>query len=896
VGRVAHRRASEQLAEAGELLAVEALDRSGVLVTSEGALVRYLRVTPKNPLVMADAERDQVSHAFGQLVARVPAGQSLQFYVEAAPVRLDALLEHSRREAERGLAPLEQSGGAELRERAAALRRLHSALEQSLQVHADEQAAVEIGYYVVVPYVPDQGLGVDWRSLLPGRRRRLPSAPLSRALESHRRVVRESLRLTDSIRADLEALDLSTRLLSGPEVADMLWRRFNPTAADRTPERRPAAQETRLEVLGELDAAKDAREAAQAALRLRELIAASAHTVDGQRQLRIDRDLEQTIYVATPPDATYFGWLLEAMEVSRPFTLTVHVHALDRLRERARHKARHRRLFGVNRGAELRGRAADYEMLAQEEEAAELLKELTGAERAAVYELSIYQSIRERGPDPDPVQLAEAVEQASRQLTAASDARVNQGQLRQPELWQSSLPLGRDVARLTRKYVTRHVGDTLPLVGTRCGSPTGIPFAFTEPGRTVELLNPFDPAHDNGTLLVNSKGGGGKTFAVNVVLARCLAHGMRGYVLDRAGHYSFLCSLIPGARHLTIGGSQDEHAVNPWDLPDPARPPAEKVTYLVGLHALLVGDHRAGDDSYGLDPLERNLLEVAIRAGYQRAAREGLEPRESLLREELRRRADEEAGAGATEVASKLRTLSERLASFCGEGSYAYLLDRTTTVPGDAPLVAFDTRKVPREIAPAVLFVLAEHVSQQIERQAGERLFDRRGGAFAGRSILVIDEAWKLVERRATGEWVNDLARRARHLGLFLVAISQQLSDFAGEYGKALIRNSTMQLFLRQAPEELAYVQDALQLSDQEIRAIARLKTVKRSFSQAYWINGTRGRGTIALRVGPTEYWLATSDPVGDAPLRAQALEDTGGVPWRALERLADRGLAEGDE
>jgi hypothetical protein len=192
--------------------------------------------------------------------------------------------------------------------------------------------------------------------------------------------------------------------------------------------------------------------------------------------------------------------------------------------------------------------------------------------------------------------------------------------------------------------------------------------------------------------------------------------------------------------------------------------------------------------------------------------------------------------------------------------------------------------------------VLAEHVSQEIERQAHERLRERDAGAFAGRSILVVDEAWKLVERRATGEWVNDLARRARHLGLFLVAISQQLSDFAGEYGKALIRNSTMQLFLRQAPEELAYVQDALQLSEAELRAIARLKTVKRSFSQAYWINGTRGRGTIALRVGPTEYWLATSDPVGDAPLRAQALEDEGGAPWRALERLAARGLGEGDE
>jgi hypothetical protein len=876
------------------LLAVEALDRSGLLVTSEGAFVRYLRVAAKNPLVMSDGERVQVSEAFGQLAGRVAAGQSLQFYVEAAPVRLAELLEHSRRDVDDALASLE-AGQGDSRPRAEALRRLHDAMVESLQLHCEEQAAIEIGYYVIVPLLPDQGLRVDWGSLVPGRSRRLGSAPLARPSESHRRVARESLLLADAVRADLEGLDLSTRLLSGPEVADLLWRRFNPTTADRAPDRRPSSERSRVEVLGELDAARDAREARQAALRVRELVAGSAYTVEGQRQLRVDRDLEQTLYVATPPDATFFGWLLEAMEVQRPFALSVHVHALDRLRERARHKARHRRLFGVNRGAELRGRAVDYEMLAQEEEAGELLKELTGAERAAVYELSVYQSIRERGPDPDPVQLAEAVEQACRRLTAASDARVGQGQLRQPELWQSSLPLGRDVARLTRKYVTRNVGDTVPLVGTRCGSPIGIPFAFTEPGRTVELLNPFDPAHDNGTMLVNAKGGGGKTFAVNVILARCLAHGMRGYVLDRAGHYAFLCSLIPGAQHLTIGGADDDHAVNPWDVQDPARPPAEKVTYLVGLHALLVGDHQAGSDTYGLDALERNLLEVAIRAVYRRCAREQLEPGETLLRDELRSRAGTEAEAGAGEVSSKLRTLSERLASFCGDGSYAYLLDRPTTVPADAPLVAFDMRKVPREVAPAVLFALAEHVSRQLEHQIAARLHAPEAGAFAGRSVLVIDEAWKLVERRATGEWVNDLARRARHLGLFLVAISQQLSDFAGEYGKALIRNSTMQLFLRQSPEELSYVQDALRLTDQEVRAIGRLKTVKRSFSQAYWINGTRGRGTIAIRVGPREYWLATSDPVGDAPKRAQAFHDAAGNAWEALDELAGDGLGEGD-
>jgi hypothetical protein len=886
VGRLSRKAEASPFGEAGDLCAVEAIDREGLVVTSEGALVRLLRAAPKNPLVMSSVEREQVGHAFGQLAGRLQAGQSVQFYVEAAAIRLDALLAHSEDDAERAIRALAANGDG----RADALRRLHAALRESLERHADEQAAVDVAYYVVVPYLPDQTNRLDWRALVPGGRRRLGSAPLERSLASHRRVARESLHLTDSIRGDLEALDLSTHLLCGPEVLDLLWRRFNPTTADRTPERRPGAREDRLEVVGELDAVADARAAANAAHALRELVAASAIDWPDQRHLRVDRDLEQALYVATLPDATEFGWLLDAMHVQRPFTLSMHVHALDRLREHSRFKARHRRLFGVNRGAELRGRTPDYEMLAQEEELGELLKELSGHERAAAFEVSIYQSIRERGPDPDPVQLAEAVEQASREIIAASDARVNLGQLRQLELWQSSLPLGRDVARLTRKYVSRHVGDTVPLVGTACGSPSGIPFAFTDPGREVALINPFDPAHDNGTLLVNARSGGGKTFLVNVLLARFLAHGMQAFVLDRAGHYEFLCKLIPDARHLTIGASADEHAVNPWDVQDPASPPIEKIAYLVALHALLVGDHRVGDDAYGLDALERNLLEVAIRAVYARAARERIVPRERLLREELRRRADHEAQAGAEEVASVLRTLAERIASFVDEGSYAYLLDRETTVPDDAPLVAFDTRKVPRELSAAVLFVLAEHVTTRIERRGAERLRETDAGLFAGRSMLVIDEAWKLVERRATGEWVNDIARRSRHLGLFLIAISQQLSDFAGPYGKALLRNSTQQLFLRQSPDELAYIKEAVGLSDAEVAAIARLKTVKRSYSQAYWINGTRGRGTVALRVGPTEYGLATSDPVGDLPQRTQALEAEGGDAWRTLKRLADEG------
>ncbi len=60
-----------QLPEAGELLAVEAVDRSGLLVTSEGRLVRILAVTPPNPLIMSGADRAGVAAAYCHLVSRL---------------------------------------------------------------------------------------------------------------------------------------------------------------------------------------------------------------------------------------------------------------------------------------------------------------------------------------------------------------------------------------------------------------------------------------------------------------------------------------------------------------------------------------------------------------------------------------------------------------------------------------------------------------------------------------------------------------------------------------------------------------------------------------------------------------------------------------------------------
>jgi hypothetical protein len=76
-------------------------------------------------------------------------------------------------------------------------------------------------------------------------------------------------------------------------------------------------------------------------------------------------------------------------------------------------------------------------------------------------------------------------------------------------------------------------------------------------------------------------------------------------------------------------------------------------------------------------------------------------------------------------------------------------------------------------------------------------------------------------------------------------------------------------------------------LSEEEVAAVAVLRTVKREYATAFLCNGKRGSGTVSIRVSEAEYWIATSDPVRDEPLRRRALHEAGGDPWEALRLLA---------
>lgn len=886
----------EDMPEAGEIFEIDALDRDGLMIRSDGTFIRMLEVTPRNPELLSIEEAQAMSATYAQMLARLRPKQSIQFIIDSRPVHVDRVLEASRKEVERVAGPAPTT--PELRRSKTKLERnrwqMFGAMSQSIHQRSDSEGAVEMRAYLVLPYTPlseTDNFGV--RDMIPGLRGKTEEFS-ERERAAHERGVNESRNHAETIRADIEALGIPARRLNGDEVAQYLFSRFNPTQADAKSSRARGA--LRGEILSDITDHTSLKRAKKAAKALRESICRSALDFESSTKWgEIDRDKVQTVYVSGTAEHTQFGWVMNPLVTRSNFTLTVFIEAMDRKKERARIKRDYRQTFSLNRASETKGKVPDYDRYAKEGEHEAALTALSTRARENIYKVSVYQSIRVRGPEPDLEQLSASIDFVTNEIEQALDAPVRKGEHEQLDLWRSTLPFAVDYHGLKRRYFSANAADMVPLVGTACGSPNGIPFAWAEPTKNLVRLDPYDRTHANQTGVIAGGSGSGKTMTAQMIIGRMVAHGAQADVIDRAGHFETLVSLFDGAQAVNLGATENDtgidYAINPWDVEDPLKVTREKVAFLIALHVSMMGHE-------GLTNLEKAKLGEAIRQVYVRAAAgdvradtgEEVVPRERELLLELDLMAELDQENGAHESAAVLRTLRARLGEFANEGSYAYLLDRLTTVPKDAPLCVFDTRKVPDAVIAPVMFAVTEFVKERIERRRrnqADLAAQKDAPMTAGKSILFIDEAWHLMTSEETGEYLNDLARRARHLGLFLLVSSQQLSDFNTPHGLALLQNSTMQFLLRQMPNEVPFIQQALQLTDQEAATLKMLRTKKGEYSEMFWVNGVRGRGKLSIAVGALEYWAYTSEPHIDTPKRDRAIDLADGDVWKALIHLS---------
>ncbi len=189
------------------------------------------------------------------------------------------------------------------------------------------------------------------------------------------------------------------------------------------------------------------------------------------------------------------------------------------------------------------------------------------------------------------------------------------------------------------------------------------------------------------------------------------------------------------------------------------------------------------------------------------------------------------------------------------------------------------------------MLTLVDHMGRAMQRRRSRYRHGAHedAGPWAGKAFLVIDESWSQLRSKAAGAWLNEWARRTRHMSCALYAVTQQLEDFDNEQGHALVSQSVLRVYFRTSRLSLNYIREASGLDDQDLETITKeLQTQKGDFSEAYIDSEAHGRARVRIYLSDMEYWSVSSDPERDQPIRHLALEQSGGDPWGALRLLVD--------
>jgi type IV secretory pathway VirB4 component len=89
--------------------------------------------------------------------------------------------------------------------------------------------------------------------------------------------------------------------------------------------------------------------------------------------------------------------------------------------------------------------------------------------------------------------------------------------------------------------------------------------------------------------------------------------------------------------------------------------------------------------------------------------------------------------------------------------------------------------------------------------------FDQR------KRLLIIDEAWFMMQHEDSAKFVFSIAKRCRKYFLGLTVITQDVEDFLNsQYGRSVITNSSMQLLLKQSPASVDLLSEVFNLTDGE--------------------------------------------------------------------------------
>jgi len=559
-------------------------------------------------------------------------------------------------------------------------------------------------------------------------------------------------------------------------------------------------------------------------------LVAPAALESSRSHVLVDRRYVRVLALAEYPRYVHPNWLSQLIDFDEPLDLSLHLAPLD---SAATIRSLTHKLVELQSSRLLDARSGKIANAEREVayEDVERLRDALQRGEERVFSASLYLCLR--------APTAAALDDLTRRVEAALGGMLAASR---PALYEmlpgffSCLPAGQDHLGRCRNLDTTSAATMLPFTSSHLSMERGILYGISVHNNSLVIFDPFSRELENANKVVFAKSGAGKSYACKVEALRALMLGIEYYVIDPEDEYRRVCEAV-GGQYIRLAGTSP-HRINPFDLPtvaatdDDSRDAlAERVLALQGLLGLMLADRASTLNQREKGALDAALYETYERARITREARTHNQPAPVLrdLHAVLRDKGDPYG-------------LADRLERYV-DGSLGQVFSSPTSVDLDRPFVVFNVRDLEPELRPLGVYLIADYIWRQVRAARRPRM-------------LLIDEAWSLVQHEEGARFLSSMARQARKHYLGLTTVTQDVEDFlhAAE-GHTVLANSSVQLLMRQDSSTIDVVNQTFRLSAGEREFLLSCRKGEGLFF-------SRGNH-IALRVeaSPMEHALATTDP-----------------------------------
>ncbi|MDO8505297.1 MAG: ATP-binding protein, partial [bacterium] len=396
--------------------------------------------------------------------------------------------------------------------------------------------------------------------------------------------------------------------------------------------------------------------------------------------------------------------------------------------------------------------------------------------------------------------------------------------------FNSTLPLGNDELAIAFNMNSSPIASSFPFISADLTSDNGILYGINRHNNSLVLFDRF--SLQNANMVVFATSGAGKSYAVKLEILRSLMLGTDVIVIDPEMEYKHLSDAV-GGTYINISLAS-EAKVNPFDLPRPLGDDIKTediirsaVITLKGLLRLMLGAFTTEEDAL----MDRALLETYAKKDITPTA--DLSKVEAPIMSDLEQILEGMQGGNG---------LAQRLKKYTS-GTFSGLINNATNVDMRNQLVVFSVRDLEDELRPIAIYTIVNYIWNVVRSERKKR-------------ILVIDEAWWLMQHEDSAKFIFALVKRCRKYYLGVTTITQDVNDFLlSPYGKAIVTNSALQLLLKQSPAAVDLITQTFMLTEGE-----KYLLLESAVGEGIFFAGAK-HAAIKIVASYTEDQIVTTDP-----------------------------------